>query len=114
MKYKKSDIRVGNYVLLGKKPFGDSRHTMDQFISNSIQSMVSLKSKPASQRKLTGHQINQSIKNWSKVKYVKVVGTRPLRYKMKGYDYWKTPFYVKWVTDVCENYQVVMAKGGTR
>tara|TARA_R100001594_G_scaffold81080_1_gene115642 strand:+ start:144 stop:404 length:261 start_codon:yes stop_codon:yes gene_type:complete len=86
---------------------------MDEFKSKSIQLMVDLKSKPASQRQLTGHQINQNIKNWSKVKYVKVVGTKPLRYKMKGLV-WKTPFYLKWVTDVCENYQAVMAKGGTR
>tara|TARA_R100001224_G_scaffold35454_1_gene20092 strand:- start:19 stop:360 length:342 start_codon:yes stop_codon:yes gene_type:complete len=112
--YKKSDIKVGNYVRLGKKPFGDSRQTMDEFIASSIERMEELKKKPASQRQLTGHQINQNIKNWSKVKYVKVVGTRPLTYKMKGYDYWKTPFYVKWVTDVCENYKAVMAKGGTR
>ena len=111
--YKKSDIKVGNYVRLGKKPFGDSRQTLDEMLTSSLQFMEDLKKKPASQRQLTGHQINQNIKNWSKVKYVKVVGTRPLTYVMKGLP-WKTPFYVKWVTDVCENYKAVMAKGGTR
>ena len=110
---KKSDIKVGNYVLLGKQPWTKGK-TMDQFKQESIDLMHDLKNKPASQRQITGHQINQNIKNWSREKYVKVVGIRPLVYKMKGYDYWKTPFYVKWVTDVCENYQAVMAKGGTR
>tara|TARA_Y100001973_G_C5193330_1_gene332444 strand:- start:807 stop:1145 length:339 start_codon:yes stop_codon:yes gene_type:complete len=111
--YKKSDIKVGNYVRLGKKPFGDSRQTMDEFNASSIQLMEDLKKKPASQRQLTGHQINQNIKNWSKAKYVKVVRTRPLTYQMKGM-FTKSPFYVKWVTDVCDNYKAVMAKGGTR
>lgn len=112
MRYKKSDIKVGNYVLLGNQPWNTGL-TMDEVKAKIIQQMIDIKSKPANQRELSGHQINQNIKNWSRKKYVKVVGSRPLTYKMKGLV-WKTPFYVKWVTDVCENYKAVMAKGGTR
>ncbi len=41
--YKKSDIKVGNYVRLGKKPFGDSRQTLDEMLTSSLQFMEDLK-----------------------------------------------------------------------
>ena len=72
MGYKKSDIRAGNYVLLGNQPWNTGL-TVDEVKAKIIQQMIDLKSKPANQREISGHQINQNIKNWSRKKYVKVV-----------------------------------------
>ena len=112
MRYTRKDIKAGNYVLLGNQPF-DGKKTMETHINEQIECLERLKNLPAKERELTGHQINQSLKNFSTPTYMKVVKVRPLTYKSMGLKI-ESQFYLKWVTDVCENYQEVMSKGGKR
>ena len=120
MKFKKSDIKVGNYVSLGNMPWfmsayyrGEDKRTLDDMKRETIELYKNLLKKPASQRELSAHELKRNLKQLNGVYYQKVVSVKQMKvlYKPLGC---KEVFKLKWITDVCADYKEVMFKGGCR
>ena len=88
-RYTRKDIKVGNYVCLDNQPWDPASY-------NRGEDRRTLK------------QIREQVFTKGKKKYHKVVGIRPLSY-ISGCDL-KRQFYLKWVTDVCQNYNEVIKR----
>ena len=92
IRYKRADIKTGNYVCLDNKPWFEAafQRGEDRRTTKEMRETVFKKGKP---------------------QYYKVVKMRPLTYSytIGGYQ-WKDTFYLKWVTDVCKNYHEVVER----
>ena len=118
MKIQKKDIKVGNYIALGNKPWfmsayyrGEDRRTVDDIRLKDISNFKDMLLKPSSKRNLDANTIKRNIKGRTSIFYYKVVSIRHLKTLSRGYN---SVFKLKWITDVCENYKEVMQKGGCR
>ena len=91
-RYTRKDIKVGNYVCLDNKPWFMASYNRGE------------------DRRTQGY-MRDKLTPKSKVPYYKVTGTKPLTclIKTKGWDF-RDAFYLKWVTDVCANYNAVIER----
>ncbi len=122
MKITKKDIKVGNYIALGKKPWfmsafyrGEDKRTTDDIRLEMIKRDEANLELPAKKRlcTLTAHELKRRIKSNKTVYYFKITSVKNLTYLYKPWGT-KDTFKLKWVTDVCKNYKEVMSKGGCR
>jgi len=122
MKIKRKDIKVGNYIALGNKPWfesafyrGEDKRTVDQMRHKQIEDDKAQLALPVNKRITThdAHYLKRRIKQYQTIYYFKVVSTKNLTYLYKPWGT-KESFKLKWITDVCQNYKEVMQKGGRR
>ena len=122
MKIKKKDIKVGNYIALGNKPWfmsafyrGEDKRTVDNMRNKLISDDKAQLELPVNKRITShdAHYLKRRIKANQSVYYFKVTSVKNLQYLYRPWGT-KEVFRLKWITDVCENYKEVMGKGGRR
>ena len=119
---KRKDLKVGNYIALGRKPWfmsafyrGEDKRTIDDIRHKQINDDLANLKKPTNKRTTThdAHYLKRRIKLCKSVCYYKVTSVKKLTHLYRPWQT-KEEFKLKWITDVCENYKEVMAKGGRR
>ena len=91
MKYKKKDIKTGDWICLDGMPWFPDAYTRGE----DRQSIADMR--------------EQFPRLYKKVAYYKVVKMRPMTYEYRSVSgVYREQFYLKWVTDVQSSYQNVI------